>query len=201
MSKVANPDHPVHELIAKRWSPVGFTDQLVSREDLASLFEAARWAASSYNEQPWSFMVATRDREAEFGKLLDCLVEANQQWARNAAVLILTVASCKFKHNGKPNAAAEHDIGLAMGNLSIEATARGLSVHQMIGILPDKARQIFNIPDDQKVMTALAVGYRAASDSLPDDLRKRDESPRTRRPISEFTFTGKWGESSPLIRD
>jgi len=200
MSKVANTDHPVHELIAKRWSPVGFTDQLISRDDLAGLFEAARWAASSYNEQPWSFMVAMRDQESEFHKLLDCLVEANRNWARNAAVLIVTVASCRFKHNGKPNAAAEHDIGLAMGNLSLEATARGLSVHQMIGILPDKAREIFDIPDDYKALTAIAIGYQAPADSLPDDLRKRDESPRTRKPITEFTFTGKWGQTSPLVK-
>lgn len=200
MSKSANTDHPVNELIAKRWSPVGFTDQLISRDDLAGLFEAARWAASSYNEQPWSFMVATRDQEAEFRNLLDCLVEANQHWAKKAALLIVTVASCKFKHNGKANAAAEHDIGLAIGNLSLEATARGLCVHQMIGILPDKARQIFDIPDDYKALTAIAVGYRAPTESLPDDLRKRDESPRTRKPITEFVFTGKWGETSPLVK-
>lgn len=199
MSKTAPTDHPVHELIAKRWSPCGFSDQLIDRSELASLLEAARWAASSYNEQPWSFLVATRDQKAEFDKVLACLVEANQQWAKNAAALIITVASLQFARNGKPNHHALHDVGLAVGNLSLEATARGMVLHQMAGILPEKAREVFNIPEQYQPVTGVAVGYLAAADTLPDNLRERDQSPRSRKPISEFTFTGTWGQTSPLV--
>ena len=201
MSKTAVTDHPVHDLIARRWSPCGFSDRLVDRDDLCSLLEAARWAASSYNEQPWSFIVAPRDDTEQFARLLDCLVPGNQQWAKNAAVLLLTVASERFTHNGTPNQAARHDIGLAVGNLSLEATARGISVHQMIGILPDKARQTFRIPDDHHPLTALAVGYRAPSETLPQALRERDESPRQRKPISTFTYGSQWGQPSPIVTD
>src|SRR5919201_1312740 len=144
--KHANPDHPIHELLAKRWSPYGFADRPVSIADLQSLFEAARLAPSSYNEQPWSYIVATRDQPDEFARLLSCLVEGNQAWAKAAPVLALGCTSLLFKLNGKPKAAAIHDLGLAAGNLCVEATARGLFVHQMIGILPDKAREVFKIP-------------------------------------------------------
>ncbi len=199
MSKQATPDYPVHQLIRERWSPYGFSDQMVLEADLRSLFEAARWAASSYNEQPWSYIVATREHPEEFHRLLSCLVEGNQAWAAAAPVLALSVASLHFKRNGKPNAAALHDLGLAAGNLSLEATARGLAVHQMIGILPVQARLNYNIPDDHQAVTGLAIGYAAPPDTLPDALRDRDQSPRERKPLSEFIFTGKWGATSKLV--
>src|SRR5262245_42331601 len=129
----AATDYPVHELIARRWSPYAFADRPVSQDDLRALFEAARWAPSSYNEQPWSYLVATRDQPAELERLLSCLVEPNQVWARLAPVLALGCTSLSFTRNGQPNAAAVHDLGLASANLVLEATARGLSVHQMIG--------------------------------------------------------------------
>src|SRR5262249_35234267 len=125
-NKQAKPDHPIHELIARRWSPYAFADRPVSPVDLRSLFEAARWAASSYNEQPWSYIVATRDNPTEFERVLSCLVEGNQAWAKVAPVLALGCTSLKFTLNGKPNAAALHDLGLAAGNMCLEATARGL---------------------------------------------------------------------------
>src|SRR3954467_13022162 len=107
--KQANPDHPIHELIAKRWSPYAFADRSVSDADLRSLFEAARWAASSYNEQPWSYIVATRANPEDFERLLSCLVEGNHAWAKAAPVLALGCTSLTFALNGKPNAAAAHD--------------------------------------------------------------------------------------------
>src|ERR1700676_5394072 len=124
-------DYPVHDLIAARWSPYSFADRSVGDEDLHSLFEAARWAASSYNEQPWSYIVATREQNDEFERLLSCLVEANQRWASSAPVLALGVASLNLSRNGKPNRAAIHDLGQASFSLALEATARGLFVHQM----------------------------------------------------------------------
>ena len=199
MSKPAETDHPIHELLANRWSPVGYSDRAVSPDDLRSLFEAVRWAASSYNEQPWSFLVATKDDEAAFGKLLSCLVDGNQPWARTAPVLVLGVTCGKFKRNDKPNSAAEHDLGLAAGNLCVEATARGLAVHQMIGILPDKARELYAIPEGHDALTALAIGYIADPANLSEDLRARDLAPRSRKPLREFVFGGAWGTTSTLV--
>jgi nitroreductase len=197
--KKASIDYPIHELLAERWSPYGFEDRPVAQADLRSLFEAARWAASSYNEQPWNFFVATKDNPEEFARLLSCLVEANQEWAKAAPVLVLGVVSLKFSRNNKDNRAAVHDLGLAAGNLVVEATARGLCVHQMIGILPDKAREVYQIPEHYEAWTAMAIGYKADPAKLPDALKERDLTPRQRKPLSQFVFTGKWGQPSPLV--
>ncbi len=197
--KKASTDYPIHELLAKRWSPYGFEDRPVAQADLLSLFEAARWAASSYNEQPWSFLVATREDPEEFARLLSCLVDGNQGWAKAAPVLALGVASLRFSRNNKDNRAAVHDLGLAAGNLVVEATARGLCVHQMIGILPDKAREVYQIPEYWEAWTAMAIGYKADPAKLPDALKQRDLAPRQRKPLTEFVFTGKWGQPSQLV--
>lgn len=197
--KQAATDHPILKLLAERWSPYSFEDRPVSEADLRSLFEAARWAASSYNEQPWNYLVATRENSPEFGRLLSCLVEANQAWAKTAPVLVLGVVSLQFAKNKQDNRAAVHDLGLAAGNLVMEATARGLSVHQMIGILPDQAREIYQIPEHFEAWTAMAIGYKADPAKLPDGLKERDLAPRQRRPLGKFVFTGHWGQPSPLV--
>jgi nitroreductase len=197
--KKASTDYPIHELLAERWSPYGFEDRPVAQADLRSLFEAARWAASSYNEQPWSFFVATKENPEEFARLLSCLVEGNQGWAKAAPVLVLGVVSLKFSRNNKDNRAAVHDLGLAAGNLLVEATARGLCVHQMIGILPDKAREVYQIPEHSEAWTAIAIGYKGDPAKLPDALKERDLASRQRKPLSQFVFTGKWGQPSPLV--
>lgn len=197
--KLATTDHPIHKLIAERWSPYAFAEKPVPAVELQSLFEAARWAPSSYNEQPWRYMVATIEDVAEFERLLRCLVEGNQAWARNAPVLALGCTSLKFALNGKPNAAAIHDLGIASATLTFEATARGLHVHQMIGILPDKVRSTYGNPDDVQPLTGLAIGYAAPADNLPDKLRDRDLAPRTRKPLREFVFAKEWGRAfSPI---
>ena len=200
VQKQASPDHPIQDLLARRWSPYGFADRPVPAADLRALFEAARWAASSYNEQPWSYLVATRDDTEGFARLLSCLVEGNRAWAEAAPVLALGCTSLLFKKNGKPNAAAVHDLGLAAGNLCAEATARGLFVHQMIGILPDKAREVYRIPEGVQPVTGLAVGYPADPDTLPEKLKERDLAPRTRRPLAEFVFGREWGTPSNLVK-
>jgi nitroreductase len=199
MSKTANTDQPVHALLSSRWSPYAFADRDVSDQDLRSLFEAARWAPSSYNEQPWSYLVATRADAEEFERLLSCLVEANQAWARHAPVLALGVARHAFTRNDKPNAAAEHDLGLAAGGLLVEATARGLVVHQMIGILPDRARELYAIPDHSHALTGIAIGYEGETSSLPEGLRQRDLAPRARKPLSEFVFGGRFGYAARVL--
>jgi nitroreductase len=197
--KRASTDYPISEFIAERWSPYAFDNRPVPEADLRSLFEAARWAPSSYNEQPWNYIVATRDNAEQFQHLLSCLVEANQVWAKAAPVLALGVVSLRFARNGKDNRAAVHDLGLASGNLVLEATARGLSVHQMIGILPDRAREIYGIPEGYEAWTGMAIGYRGDPTSLPDPLRERERTPRQRKPLREFVFNGKWGNASPLV--
>jgi nitroreductase len=202
MEKPAVTDHPIHVLVASRWSPYCFADRDVSAEDLRSLFEAARWAPSSYNEQPWSYVVATRRDREGFARLLSCLVETNQTWARHVPVLALGITRERFTRNDKPNAAALHDLGLAAGGMLVEATARGLCVHQMIGILPDRARELYRIPDHSRALTGIAIGYAGAGAAdLPEPLRERDRAPRTRKPLSAFVFGGRYGEASALLAD
>jgi nitroreductase len=196
--KKAATDYPINHLLAERWSPYAFDSRAVPESDLHSLFEAARWAPSSYNEQPWSFIVATKADPAEFARVLSCLVEGNQAWAKDVPVLALGIVRLTFARNNQPNRAAVHDLGLAAANLVIEATARGLVVHQMIGIVPEKAREVYQIPEHSEAWTALAIGYKGDSAKLPDAIKQRDLSPRTRKPLSEFVFTGKWGQASPL---
>lgn len=201
MTKEASLDFPIHDLLARRWSPYGFSDQPVSDDDVRSLFEAARWAPSSYNEQPWRFFVATKSDEEHFATLLSCLVEANQAWAKHAAVLVITATRRLFERNDRVNLACEHDLGLAVANLSVEATARGLAVHQMIGIDRDRARAALSIPDDATPITGIAIGHALPADERSDDAyRQRDQAPRTRRPLSETVFRGSWGETSPLLK-
>jgi len=191
--KHAKTDHPVQDFIARRWSPYGFSDREVEESQLRSLFEAARWAPSSYNEQPWSYIVATRAQQAQFARLLSCLVEANQAWAKAAPVLALGVATLHLKRNGKPNRVALHDLGLATANLVAEATARGLAVHQMGGILPDRARELYDIPGDSQAVTGIAIGYAGDPAAFADEIRRRDSTPRERKPQREFVFGDHWG--------
>ena len=147
MDKTAKADHPIHPLIAQRWSPRSFAEKEIPKEDVASLFEAARWAASSFNEQPWRFVVAARSDREGFEKIVGCLVEGNRAWARSASLLIITAVRTRFARNDKTNRHAAHDLGLAVGNLSLQATDLGLSLHQMAGFDADKARETLGIPE------------------------------------------------------
>ena len=198
--KRASTDYPIHALLAERWSPYAFQKRPVAEADLRSLFEAARWSASSYNEQPWSYIVATQENPDQFQQLLSCLAEGNQIWAKAAPVLALSIVSLKFTLNSQDNRAAVHDLGAASCNLAVEATARGLYVHQMIGIFPDQARDLFEIPDGFEAWTALAMGYQGDPITLPDGLKERDLNPRQRKPTNQFVFSGKWGTTSPLVK-
>ena len=197
MEKRAPVEHPVHDLIASRWSPYVFSSRPVAARDLRSLFEAARWAPSCYNEQPWRYIVGERSNPDAFERVLSCLVEGNQEWARHAPVLALGVAALTFARNGKPNDAALHDLGLASANLLVEATARGLSVHQMRGILPDRAREVFAIPEGYEAFSGIAIGY-AGEPSTQPELADRDRERRPRRPMAEFVFAGTWGAAAGL---
>jgi len=199
MNNPAPAEFPIHELIANRWSPRAFGDKDVSPETLRSLFEAARWAPSSSNEQPWSFLVATRNDKENFAKTLQPLVEFNVNWAKSAAVLGFAVSELAFAKNKAPNRNAQYDTGAAMALLSIEATARGLFVHQMAGFDPETAREVFNIPVGFDAVAAFAIGYPGDAATLPQPLRDRELAPRSRKPVRDFVMTGQWAQPAPFV--
>ncbi len=196
MQKPAPSDFPVHELIRERWSPRAFADRLVPQEVLRSIFEAARWAPSCYNEQPWAYIVASRDDNEGFERMLSVLVEFNANWAKSAPLLAIAVAELAFAKNNSPNRNAQYDTGAASALLSLEATAHGLAVHQMAGYDQEKARQVFGIPAGWEAIAALAIGYPGDPASLPQPLKDREMAPRTRKPIAEFVMAGHWGHTA-----
>lgn len=184
-----NPNqHPIHELFTQRWSPYAFdASKPVSTEDLQSVFEAARWAMSAYNAQPWRYIVANRHtNEALWNQVLSTLVDGNKPWATHAPVLALGLVQTEFEQTGKPNTTAIHDLGAASAFLTIEATARGLSVHQMSGILPDAVRSTFNVSDQLQPVTGLAIGYAGTNPELDENYAQRDARPRERKPMNEI---------------
>jgi len=199
LAKPAKTSVPIHDLLTSRWSPRAFADRPVEPEKLRGLFEAARWAASSFNAQPWYFIVATKDDPENFQRVLECFVEFNQRWAKSAPVVAISVARLNFEHNGKVNRHALHDVGQAAANLALQAAALGLQVHQMAGILPEKARQNFGIPEGYEAVAGIALGYPGDPDALPNELREREHAPRERKPLASFVFTGQWGKTSPLV--
>jgi len=184
-----NPtENPIHELLESRWSPYGFDkSKPVQSTDLASLFEAARWTMSAYNEQPWRYIVANQQTDKDlWEKVLSTLVEGNRPWAKHVPVLALGLVQSNFTKNGKPNPTAIHDLGAASAFLTVEATARGLSVHQMSGILPDLVKSTFSLPDTLQPVTALAIGYAGPNSELEDSYAQRDSGKRQRMPLNEI---------------
>ncbi len=194
--KYADTSVVIHELIAKRWSPRSFDpDKPVGRDDLLALLEAARWAPSCFNDQPWRYVVCDKNTDptnwqAAFG----LLAEKNQLWAKNAPVLILAVATSKFNHNGSPSRWGMYDTGAAGMALCLQAVALGLVVHQMGGYDHVKAREVFGIPDDCTPMAMMAVGYQAEADLLADDFKESETGPRCRAPLAERFYAGRWGD-------
>jgi nitroreductase len=184
---------PIHDLLARRWSPRAFDERSVDTDTLRTLFEAARWAPSSNNEQPWRFIVATKQHQTDWNRLFECLAEGNRRWAFRAPVLVLSVASLHFEDDGKPNRHAFHDTGLATENFVLQATAQGLVAHQMAGFDLEKARLDLRIPAGYEPVAMIAVGYPGDPALLPERLRERELRPRDRRPIAAWTFSGQWG--------
>jgi nitroreductase len=200
MEKLADTAYPIEPVLQQRWSPRAFANCPVERDKLLRLWEAARWAASCANQQPWYFLVATKDEEAEYARLLSCLRETNQQWASHAPVLMVSVAKLAFDMNGQPNRYALHDVGLAVANLIVQATVLGLYVHQMAGFYPDKVRELYGVPDGFEPVAGLVLGYPGDPAILSEELRQREMAPRTRNPLDTFVFQGAWGQISPLVR-
>lgn len=193
--KPAAADHDIHPLLRDRWSPRSFSEEALDEETIRTLLEAARWAASCFNEQPWRYLVAPRSNDEAFAAMLACLGEKNQIWAKKAGVLMIACARTTFAHNDKPNRHAWHDVGLANAQLTAQATAMGLGVHQMAGFSSEAARETYGIPEGFEPVAAIAIGKLAPADALPDPLKERELAPRSRKAMSEIAFAGSWSEA------
>jgi len=201
MDKLADHQHPILDVIAKRWSPRSFADRPVEPHKIKRMFEAARWAASSYNEQPWRYILATSGDSVGYAKALDCLVDANQAWAKKAPVIILTVIRMTFSKDDSPNRVALHDLGLSVSQLTIQAMDMGLYVHQMAGVNLDKMRETYNIPEGFEPQTAIAVGYPGEPAQLPDGwMREAEHAPRARKPLTEIVVSSDLETPSPIVQ-
>ena len=198
LQKPAETAVPVHELIRERWSPRAFAPKPIPKPAAMAIFEAARWAASASNEQPWHYIVAPREDAAGFERAVGCLAAGNQGWAKNAGLLVFTVARLT-RGNGEPYSHALHDMGLASAQLTLQAMASGLMVHQMAGIDRDKIRAVYKVPEGYDPVTGIAIGYQADPATLPDDRQQQELAPRQRKPLSDMVFADEFGRTAPLI--
>ncbi len=198
----APADHPIHPLIASRWSPRAIDPRPVEPELICRLFEAARWAPSSFNEQPWVFLVASRRESPEWHERLAGFLKEGNAWARSAPLLIASAFRTTLSRNGKPNTQARRDLGAAEENLCLQAWASGLVTHQMGGFDQERlARELFpDSPDaDLEPGTMIAIGYPGDPAALPDDLREREGRPRKRKTLDAFVFGERWGAPAPFL--
>lgn len=190
---------PLTELLQARWSGRAFADRPIEAEALRALFEAARWAFSAANEQPWAFVVARRAEDPEaFARLAETLMPGNVAWAPRAAALVLTLARKAWVRSGAPNRHAFHDVGAATFALAVEATARGLMVHPMGGFDVAKATAACAVPETHEPVALLAIGHPGDAAELPAEVAEKDAKPRTRKPLAELVFGGRFGDPSPL---
>jgi nitroreductase len=198
LRKPAETTQPIHPLLADRWSPRAFNGKPVPKDVLVSLFEAARWAASCNNSQPWRFIVATRDDADAYATLLGCFNDRNQSWAHTAPVLMITCAD-KNLPDGRPSDYGYYDTGAAMAQLTMQAATHGVVVHQAQGIIFDKVRETYGVPDNFDICTGIAIGYQGEPEVLPEDYAKREVLPRERRALSDTVFTGGFGKTSGIV--
>ena len=198
LNKPAQTSTSVHELIRERWSPRSFQTKAVSKTDLTAVLEAARWAASCNNGQPWRFIVATSDDAAEHAAAVAGFNARNQRWAKTAPVIVFVCARKTFEANGNPNAHSWYDTGAAVAQLSIEAQARGMRVHQAAGIEREVVRSTYGVPDDVDIIAGFTLGFQGEPDALPEELPGREREPRARKPLGEIAFSGKFGTAAKL---
>jgi len=196
----ARPHTEIHPLLAQRRSRRAFSAQPVEPAIMRSLLEAARWAPSSMNEQPWSFILAMRQNQLEFQRLLDCLMDFNLRWAQHAPVLLLAVARSNFLASGERNRHALYDVGQAVAALTCQAIASSLSICQMAGFDVQKARSVFSIPADHEPVVVVAIGYQGDPAILLEKTRQKELAPRTRNSLDRFVFEGKWGQPAPVAK-
>lgn len=195
LNKPAETSTPVNALIRERWSPRAFQSKPVSKTDLTGVLEAARWAASCNNGQPWRFIVATSDNAAAYAAAVTGFNARNQRWVKTAPVIVFVCARKTFEANGNPNAHSWYDTGAAVAQLSIEAESRGLRLHQAAGIEREVIRKTHGVPDDVDIIAGFALGYQGDPDSLPEELPGRERESRARKPLSEVVFSSKFGEA------
>jgi nitroreductase len=193
-AKPAPIDHRVRPIIRDRWSPRAFADEPVDAADIDSILEAGRWAASSFNEQPWRFVVATKDDPEAYDRALSSLNEFNQKWARTAPVLLLAFARTEFTQTGKANDHARYDVGQAVAHMALEATARDLFIHQMAGIRPEVIRETYEVPEVFEPVVGIALGHWGRPERIPEDMRDGERAERSRKSHGEIFFDGGWGE-------
>ena len=186
--QLSNVEFPVNSLIEQRRSKRSFLNKPVEQEKIRSLFEAARWAPSSMNEQPWSYLYATKDQGELWNKLFDTLMEGNKIWVKDAPLLVLSLARKSFERNDRTNTTAKYDLGGANAFLSLQATEMGLNVHQMGGFDAQKVRLDFNVPDHYEIGVIMAIGYPGDPEQLPENLKQREVAPRRRKPQDEFVM-------------
>jgi len=185
---------PINALIARRWSPRIFQGgRRIGPEKIMTLLEAARWAPSCFNEQPWRYLVFDGSDAGAMARAQGCLVDGNA-WAKQAPLLLIAVARDDFTHSGTPNRTAQHDVGLASENIVLQAVELGLTAHQMAGFDLECARQEFGIPPGYSPLTMIAIGYpyREELDAIPEKLRLKELAVRERKEIGEFAFAGRW---------
>jgi nitroreductase len=200
--KAATPAHDILDVFTRRWSPRAFADRPVEPEKIRRMLEAARWTMSSYNEQPWRYIVASRHEEPEaYETLLRCLADGNQSWAEHAPVLMMSFYKTTFSRNDRPNRCAPHDVGAASAALTFQATAMDLYVHQMAGIKKDVVREAYDVPEDVEPMAGLAVGYLGTPDMLSDGQRESETRPRSRESLQKFVFGDTWGTPASVVND
>lgn len=198
--KTATSDDDVLDLFAKRWSPREFADRPVEPRKIRGMLEAARWTMSSYNEQPWRYVVASRSQDPEeFETLLQCLNEGNQAWAQSAPVLMMSFYKTTFSGKDRRNRAAPHDLGAASAALTFQATAMDLYVHQMAGIKKEEVRETYGVPDGFEPMAGIAIGYLDDPEMLSKKIQEGVRSPRSRQSLEAFTFSGGWGNPSDIV--
>ena len=196
LRKPAQTSRPIHDLLARRWSTRAFdAAKPVTREQLTTLLEAGRWAPSCNGDEPWRYLVWDRARDPEgFQKAFDCLSDNNKKWVKNVPLLLLSCAGSNFAATGKPNRWTQHDTGAASLSIALQADVLGLAVHQMGGFDAEKARAAFGIPVEYTPMAMIAVGYQTAPDVLDEETKKKELTPRARKPLAERFFEGGWGK-------
>jgi nitroreductase len=192
-TNVLTVEHPILPQLTQRRSPRAYTSQPVSIETLQQLFTAASSAASCFGEQPWRFIVGSKETSPEaFQKILGTLAEFNQGWAKNASAIAISLAKKTFSHDSNPNAWAKHDVGQAVATLAIQGVELGVQIHQMAGFSQEAARAAFEVPADYDLVSVFTIGYPGNVESLPEALQQRELAPRSRKPLGEIVFEGAW---------
>ncbi len=190
-------NYKINALAEQRWSPRAFSNRIVESNKIKSILEAARWAPSAFNEQPWRFIIGQKGNNT-YKKILSTLVDWNKLWASNAPVLILNMAKKTFAHNGKQNITFKYDLGQAVGIMILEAVNQGLFTHQMTGFNADTATILFSVPDDYQVVSVTALGYGGNVDDLPKEIAGMETKLRERNSLNKIAFSSIFGESFNL---